>query len=181
VAEMYKKRFHTSTFPVSPGQFDEMTRKLKEFFGQFYFKFEIAPISGPNLGAAEPAAPTRHPTAGALLPGQATKRPTASAGSAVRTASHAAVEGSLDAGLDTSEPAAPTRHPTAGALLPVQATRRLTATGGSAVRTTSHVAVEGDGATRPGRTSGSRLWMLVAAVALVAAAASGAAVYLLAR
>jgi hypothetical protein len=108
VADMYKKRFRTNTFPVSPGQLDEMTRKLKDFFLQFGFKFEIAPL---DLGGT--AAPTRHPTAGAL-PLPAPKLPTGMGGSANLSAAR-----------------------------------------------------------------GSRMWMFVAAMALVAAAASCLAVYLL--
>lgn len=119
VAETYRKRFHTSNFPISPGQFDEMTRRLKEFFQQFGFTFEIAaPIGGPGTSA-----PTRHPTAGALAPVHSAKRP---GGTATRTASRAA------------------------------------ATAGSAAR-----------------TGASRLWIVVAAVALAAAAVSGTAVYFL--
>jgi len=109
VADLYKKRFHTNAFPVSPGQFDEMTRKLKDFFLQFGFKFETAPL---NLGSA--TGPVRHPTAGTL---------------------------------------------------PVNAAKRPVGMGGSAVRAESR--------------GGSRPWIFVTAMAVVAAAVSGVAVYLL--
>jgi hypothetical protein len=95
VAETYKKRFHTSTFPVSPGQFDEMTRKLKDFFQQFGFKIEVQPLAPPL-----PAAPRA--TAGGPVPGSApvAKRPTSPHGNATRTASHsAAVAGGSSARL----------------------------------------------------------------------------------
>jgi len=90
VAETYKKRFHTSTFPVSPGQFDEMTRKLKDFFKQFGFKFETAPWQAVRPSAAAPRA-----TAGATVPGAApvAKRPTATQGASARTATRSAVVG----------------------------------------------------------------------------------------
>jgi hypothetical protein len=89
VAETYKKRFHTSTFPVSPGQFDEMTRKLKDFFKQFGFKFEI-PALQPLPGRPGPALPRS--TAPVAAPGAAPveKRPTATHGSALRTATRSA-------------------------------------------------------------------------------------------
>jgi hypothetical protein len=124
VAETYKKRFRTGTFPVSPGQFDEMTRRLKEFFEQFYFKFEIAALPPPGTGA--PPASTRRPTAGPLAPAQVASRPTASGRSAAHTASR-------------------------------------------------QVVAEGTAA----RPHGSRVWLVAAAAALVAAAVSGAAVYFL--
>jgi hypothetical protein len=88
VADTYKKRFHTSSFPVSPGQFDEMTRKLKEFFKQFGFKFEMAPLQ-----AMRPSAPAPRATGGAPVPGAApvAKRPTATHGAPGRTATRSAV------------------------------------------------------------------------------------------
>jgi cobalamin biosynthesis Mg chelatase CobN len=85
VAETYKKRFRTNNFPVTPGQFDEMTRKLKDFFQQFDFKFEITPLQpgrASSAVAAAPAAGAPAPVAGA----SAVRRPTATRGSAVRTA-----------------------------------------------------------------------------------------------
>jgi hypothetical protein len=87
VAETYKKRFHTSTFPVTPGQFDDMTRKLKDFFKQFGFKFELAP-----LAPLRPASPAQRATGGAPVPGAApvAKRPTTSHGASARTASRSA-------------------------------------------------------------------------------------------
>ena len=125
VADGYKKRFRTGGFPVSPGQFDEMTRRLKEFFEQFYFKFEITPLlAGHSVGSA-PAAAARQPTAGALAAAPAANRPTGNARSAAYTAGRTAGRG------------------------------------------------------RAARAGGSRLWMVLAAVAVVAAAASGAAVYFL--
>ena len=63
VAEAYQKRFHASTFPVSPGQFDEMTRKLKDFFKQFGFKFEMAPLQ-----AMRPSVPVPRATGDAAVP-----------------------------------------------------------------------------------------------------------------
>jgi hypothetical protein len=120
VGDSYKKRFHTNTFPVSTGQFDEMMKRLKAFFQQFEFKFELAPLTG----AGPPARP---PTAGTL--------PVAHAG-----------------------------PPTDGAL-PV------------AKRPTGPLGVPMSGsAARPG---GSRTWLIIVTVALVAAVASGLAVYLL--
>jgi hypothetical protein len=115
VIETYKKRFHTGSSPVTPGQFDEMTRRLKEFFQQFGFTFEMASLLG--------------------------SRPSPS----------------------------PPRHPTAGALTPVQGARKPATPGGSATRT-------GGAAARP---AGSRLWLVLTAVTLAAAAAAGAAVYFL--
>jgi hypothetical protein len=91
VADTYKKRFRANTFPVSPGQFDEMTRKLKDFFQQFGFKFEIAPLLGGRPSIATPVAGVNRPTAGALAPVQAARRPTGTGGSAVRTSSRSAV------------------------------------------------------------------------------------------
>ncbi|MBN2575570.1 MAG: hypothetical protein JXP73_13480 [Deltaproteobacteria bacterium] len=87
VAEAYKQRFRTNAFPVSPGQFDEMTRKLKAFFTQFGFTFEIQP-----LALARPSATAPRATAG-MQPGAApvAKRPTAGQGSAARTAARSAV------------------------------------------------------------------------------------------
>ena len=91
VAETYKKRFRTNNFPVSPGQFDEMTRKLKDFFKQFGFKFEIPALQAmparPTAPVAAPAA--ARPSAGAA-PVAAARRPTASGGSAMRTANRSA-------------------------------------------------------------------------------------------
>ena len=119
VAETYKKRFHTSIFPVSPGQFDEMTRKLKEFFKQFGFKFEMVPLQA----MPRPSAPAPRATTGAPVPGAApvAKREVATRGASARTATRSAV-------------------------------------------------VESGG-------SGSRLWMVI--VALVVAAAAGVVTYLL--
>jgi len=83
VAETYKKRFHSGTFPISPGQFDEMTRKLKDFLKQFGFRFELAP-----LPAMRPNAPAPRSTAGAAVPGAApvAKRPTLGQGATARSA-----------------------------------------------------------------------------------------------
>jgi hypothetical protein len=120
VADTYKKRFRTNNFPVTPGQFDEMTRKLKDFFQQFGFKFEIQPLVL-NRPSAAVAAPARGTASG---PVSAAKRPVA-AGSA-RTASRSAV-------------------------------------------------VEGGDSPR---AAGSRLWLMLAILAVVAAAA-GVAVYFL--
>jgi hypothetical protein len=121
VVDAYKKRFHASSSPVSPGQFDEMTRRLKEFFQQFGFTFAVAsPLGGPSISA-------------------------------------------------------PTRDPTPGALTPVQSAKRHNA-GGRAMRTASRVATDDDGGPRAG---GSRLWIVLASVAVAAAAASGTAVYFL--
>jgi hypothetical protein len=88
VAETYKKRFRTSNFPVSPGQFDEMTRKLKDFFQQFGFKFEVQPLT-----AGIPTMPPARASAGGVVPGAApvAKRPTAPHGTPMRTASRSAV------------------------------------------------------------------------------------------
>ena len=87
VADTYKKRFRTNSFPVTPNQYDEMARKLKGFFDQFDFQFAIgeAPLPGarPTLGGgvrknqtdaarASPAVPARPTAAG-------TARPTTSA------------------------------------------------------------------------------------------------------
>jgi hypothetical protein len=90
VAETYKKRFHTSTFPVSPGQFDEMTRKLQGFFKQFGFKFEIPALQPMPMrpSAASPRSPAPVPSPGAA---PVEKRPTATHGSALRTAARSAV------------------------------------------------------------------------------------------
>jgi hypothetical protein len=87
VAETYQKRFHTSTFPVSPGQFDEMSRKLKDFFKQFGFKFEIAALPPMRPSTSAPRA-----TAGAAVPGAApvAKRPTVGQGASARTGSRSA-------------------------------------------------------------------------------------------
>jgi hypothetical protein len=89
VAETYKQRFRTNTFPVSPGQFDEMMRKLKAFFQQFGFTFEIQPLA---LGRPSAAAP-RVTANAAPVPGAApvAKRPTAAPGSSARTAQRSAV------------------------------------------------------------------------------------------
>jgi len=122
VADTYKKRFHTNNFPVTPGQFDEMTRKLKDFFEQFAFKFEIQPLV-PGRPSGAVAAPARASAGG---PVSAAKRPTAARGSA-RTAP-----------------------------------RSAEAEGGAV-----------------SRISGSRLWMLLALLAVFVAAAAGAAVYFL--
>ena len=89
VAETYRKRFHTSTFPISPGQFDEMTRKLKDFFKQFGFKFEI-----PALPEMRPSAALPRSTAPAPGAAPVEKRPTAAHGRAAHSASHsAAIDG----------------------------------------------------------------------------------------
>lgn len=81
VADLYKKRFHASTFPVSPGQFDEMVRKLKDFFQQFGFKFELqSPLAAP-MGT--PARASTGPVAGAA---PVAKRPTSPHGNATRSA-----------------------------------------------------------------------------------------------
>lgn len=61
VVETYKKRFHTSSFPVTPGQFDEMTRRLKEFFQQFGFTFELASLLGGRPSTSPRAIPPRAP------------------------------------------------------------------------------------------------------------------------
>jgi len=87
VAETYKKRFHTNSFPVSPGQFDEMTRKLKDFFKQFGFKFEIPALPEMRPSAALPRNPAPVPTPGAA---PVEKRPTATHGSPARTATRSA-------------------------------------------------------------------------------------------
>lgn len=86
VADTYKKRFRTNSFPVTPGQFDEMTRKVKDFFLQFGFRFEMQPLV-PGRTSGVPAAPA---PASASGPVSAAKRPTAAGGSA-RTASRSAV------------------------------------------------------------------------------------------
>jgi hypothetical protein len=83
VVETYKKRFHTGSSPVTPGQFDEMTRRLKEFFQQFGFTFEVASL----LGGHPSTSPSRHPTAGALIPVQGARKPAIPGGSATRTGS----------------------------------------------------------------------------------------------
>lgn len=88
VAETHKMRFHTNTFPVSPSQFDEMTRKLKDFFQQFGFKFEIPPLHTPQPSATAPRATAPVPTPGSA---PVAKRPTATHGSAARTATRSAV------------------------------------------------------------------------------------------
>jgi hypothetical protein len=87
VAETYKKRFHSSNFPVSPGQFDDMTRKLKDFFQQFGFKVELQP-----LAAALPTAAPARAAPGAPAPGAApvAKRSTAPQGMTPRSAAGAA-------------------------------------------------------------------------------------------
>jgi hypothetical protein len=69
VAEAYKQRFRTNAFPVSPGQFDEMTRKLKAFFTQFGFTFEIQP-----LALARPSATAPRATAGMSSMGRGADR-----------------------------------------------------------------------------------------------------------
>ena len=93
VAETYKKRFRTNNFPVTPGQFDEMTRKLKDFFLQFDFKFEITPLQPGRASAAMAAGPgAPAPVAGAST----VRRPASTRGSAVRTATRsAAAEGEV--------------------------------------------------------------------------------------
>lgn len=88
VAETYKKRFHTSTFPVSPGQFDEMVRKLKDFFQQFGFKFELQSPLAAAMGTA-PRSSTG-PVAGAA---PVSKRPTSPYGNATRSAVRAGGSG----------------------------------------------------------------------------------------
>lgn len=93
VAETYKKRFHTNTFPVSPGQFDEMTRKLKEFFQQFGFKFEIAPLQ-PGRPSSAGAPVARAAAAAPATTAPVARRPTATHGSAARTAARSALAGS---------------------------------------------------------------------------------------
>jgi hypothetical protein len=100
VAETYKKRFRASTFPVSPGQYDEMTRKLKDFFKQFGFKFEIPSLQAMPRSSTPIASPVAtRPTAGGgataratagAAPVAAARRPTAPGGSA-RTASRQSV------------------------------------------------------------------------------------------
>jgi hypothetical protein len=130
VADTYKKRFRTNNFPVTPGQFDEMTRKLKDFFQQFGFKFEIPPLQPGRPSAAVAAPLAGRATAGAPLlaaGGSAAKRPIATHGSALRTATRSA-------------------------------------------------AAEGENGQRGG---GSRLWIVIALVAVAAAAVAGAAVYFL--
>jgi len=77
VADTYKKRFRTSSFPVTPNQYDEMVRRLKGFFAQFDFQFSIGevivPGARPALGeAARPSAAEAARTSGAAL-----ARPTA--------------------------------------------------------------------------------------------------------
>ena len=71
VADTYKKRFRTSSFPVTPNQYDEMTRRLKGFFDQFEFQLTVgeAPLPGARptqdeaarggADAARASAPTR--------------------------------------------------------------------------------------------------------------------------
>jgi hypothetical protein len=90
VSDTFKKRFHTNTFPVSPGQFDEMSRKLKVFFQQFGFSFEIPPLQTLRPSAVAPRATAGGPTPGAA---PVEKRPTATHGSAARTATRSAVAG----------------------------------------------------------------------------------------
>ena len=56
VADTYKKRFRTSGFPVTPNQYDEMTRRLKGFFDQFEFQFTVGdaplPVARSTSGEA---------------------------------------------------------------------------------------------------------------------------------
>jgi hypothetical protein len=93
VADTYKKRFRTSSFPVTPNQYDEMTRRLKGFFDQFEFQFTVgeAPLPGarPTQGeAARAGAPDAARASGmapARLTAASTARPTTSARTA-RTA-----------------------------------------------------------------------------------------------
>jgi len=96
VADAYKRRFRTSDFPVSPGQFDEMTRKLKAFFGQFGFTFEVLPFS------ATPVRPVATPsrTGAPSQPGAApvARHDTGAQGSTARTASRSAALGGARAG-----------------------------------------------------------------------------------
>jgi len=81
VADTYKKRLRAGSFPVTPAQYDEMTRKLKSFFDQFEFQFTVgdAPLPGarPTLGDAARApevarasgiAPARPTAAGTARP-----------------------------------------------------------------------------------------------------------------
>ena len=93
VADTYKKRFRTNSFPVTPNQYDEMARRLKGFFDQFDFQFAVGeatlPGARPTLGEAtrmNPTGPAR--ASGAAVARQTaagTTRPTTSARSA-RTA-----------------------------------------------------------------------------------------------
>ena len=87
VADTYKKRFRTSSFPVTPNQYDEMARRLKGFFDQFDFRFAVgeAPLPGarPTLGEATRMNPTDAARASAASPTRptaaGTARPTTSA------------------------------------------------------------------------------------------------------
>ena len=87
VADTYKKRFRTSSFPVTPNQYDEMARRLKGFFDQFEFQFTLgeAPLPGarPTLGEAARGGAPDAARASAVAPARptaaGTARPTTSA------------------------------------------------------------------------------------------------------
>jgi hypothetical protein len=178
VADTYKKRFRTSTFPVSPGQFDEMTRKLKAFFQQFGFKFEVAPLQQPSPVARASAAAPRQPT---MSPGAAGPGSQGTIPPGGRQA--AAQPGAPPPGRQpTVRPGAPApgRQPTvppAGG-----SARQATLPPGSAARTATRPpapvpAPEEDDDLRPAGTQ--RTWVLMVIVALVAASLAGAAAYFL--
>jgi hypothetical protein len=77
VADTYKKRFRTSSFPVTPNQYDEMARRLKGFFAQFDFRFSISEASA-SAGRPTPGEPARGSAPDpARASGAAPARPTA--------------------------------------------------------------------------------------------------------
>jgi hypothetical protein len=96
VAEAYKRRFRTSDFPVNPGQFDEMTRKLKAFFTQFGFTYEVLPFSA--MPVRPPGGPSRTGTQSQPGAAPVAKHNTGAHGSAARTASRSAAVDGVRAG-----------------------------------------------------------------------------------
>jgi hypothetical protein len=87
VADTYRKRFRTSSFPITPNQYDEMARRLKGFFDQFDFQFTVGeatlPGARPTLGEAARMNPTDPAHASGAVPARptaaGTARPTTSA------------------------------------------------------------------------------------------------------
>jgi hypothetical protein len=90
VADTYKKRFRTGSFPVTPNQYDEMTRRLKGFFDQFEFQFTVgeAPLPGarPMLGEAARGSAPDAARASGIAPARPTAAGTARPGTSARTA-----------------------------------------------------------------------------------------------
>ena len=90
VADTYKKRFRTSSFPVTPNQYDEMTRRLKGFFDQFEFQFTVGetPLPGarPTQGEAARAGAPDAARASAIAPARPTAAGAARPATSARTA-----------------------------------------------------------------------------------------------